>query len=65
MSSSLSSSILATLVRGAEAVEEMQERDARFQRRGLRDQREILRLLHRVAEQSMAQPVARAAMTSL
>ena len=35
------------LMRGAEAVEEMQERHARFQRRHLRDQRAIVRLLHR------------------
>ena len=32
---------------------------------GLRDQREVLRFLHRFAEQSIAQPVARAAITSL
>ena len=51
-------------VRGAEAVEEMEERNAGFERRRLRDQREILRLLHR-GRASIAQPVARAAMTSL
>ena len=34
-------------VRGAESVEEMQERHARFQRRHLREQRAIMRLLHR------------------
>ena len=38
---------LVELVRGPEAVEEMQERDARLQRRGLRDQRGVVRLLHR------------------
>ena len=37
---------LRDLVRRAEAVEEMEERDARLERRGLRDQREVLRLLH-------------------
>ena len=39
------------LVRGAEAVEEMQERNARLQRRGLRDQRRIVGLLHRSGRQ--------------
>lgn len=35
------------LVRGAEPVEEMDDRDARGERRRLRDEREIVRLLHR------------------
>ena len=38
---------LVDLVRGAEAVEEVQERHPRPQRRGVRDQREVLRFLHR------------------
>ena len=38
---------LVDLVRGAEAVEEMEERDPRPQRRGMRDQREVVRLLDR------------------
>ena len=36
------------LVRGAEAVEEVNERDARFERGGLRDQRAVHRFLNRV-----------------
>ena len=39
------------LVRGAESVEEMQERDARCERRGLRDQRRVVRLLHRAGRE--------------
>ena len=35
------------LVRGAEAVEEVQERHPRLERRGLRDQRQVVRLLDR------------------
>ena len=42
---------LVELVRGAEPVEEMQERDARLERRGLRDQRRVVRLLHRAGGQ--------------
>ena len=38
-------------VAGAEAVEEMQERHARGERRDLRHQREIVRLLHRTRGQ--------------
>ena len=33
-------------MRGAEAIEEMQKRNARLQRGGMRDEREILRFLH-------------------
>ena len=47
-SSSLSSSIFADLVRGPEAVEEMQERNARFQRGSMSNRRQIVRLLNRV-----------------
>ena len=35
------------LVRGPKAVEEMKERDSRFERRGVSDHGEIVRLLHR------------------
>ena len=42
---------LGDFVRGAEAVEEMQERDARFQRGGLRDQRHVHDFLHRIRGQ--------------
>ncbi len=38
---------LVDLVRGPEAVEEMEERDPRPQRGGMRDQREVVRLLDR------------------
>ncbi len=38
---------LRHLVRRAKAIEEVQERYARFQRRGVGDGREVLRLLHR------------------
>ncbi len=38
---------LVDLVRGAKAVEEMDERDARLEGRGLSDQGEIVRFLHR------------------
>ena len=38
---------LRNLVRGAEAVEEVQERNARFERGRLGDQRKVHRLLHR------------------
>ena len=51
------------LVRGAEAVEEMQERHAQFKRGHLRDQRHIVRLLHRCGG-SNANPVGRVAITS-
>ena len=37
---------LGDFVRGAEAVEEMHERNARFERGRLRNQREIHRFLH-------------------
>jgi hypothetical protein len=37
---------LRDLVRSAEPIEEMQKRNARFQRRGVRDQCQVLRLLH-------------------
>ena len=37
---------LRDLVRRAEAVEEMQKRNARFERGGVRDERKILRFLH-------------------
>ncbi len=39
---------LGNFVRGAEAIEEMQEGNARLQRRGVRDQRQVHRLLHGV-----------------
>src|ERR1039458_4913378 len=39
---------LGNFMRGAEAIEEMQEGNARLQRRGMRDQRQVYRLLHRV-----------------
>ena len=42
---------LGDFVRGAESVEEMQEGNARLQRRGMRDQRQVHRLLHRVRRQ--------------
>jgi hypothetical protein len=42
---------LVQLVRGAEAVEKVQERDARFERSSLGDRREILRLLHGIGGQ--------------
>ena len=35
------------LMRGAEAIEEVHERDARLERRGVGDEREVVRLLHR------------------
>ena len=56
---------LAELVGGAEPVEEVQER-ARVLRSvaACATQREVLRLLHRLEEQSIAKPVVRAAMTS-
>ena len=38
---------LRDLVRRAEAVEEVQERNARLERRRVRDRREVVRLLHR------------------
>src|SRR5664279_4284007 len=38
-------------MRGAEAIEEMQEGYARLQRRGVRNQRQVHRLLHRVRRQ--------------
>ena len=63
-SSSRSVLDLADLVRGAEAVEEVQERDPRLQGSGLGDQGEVVRLLHGVgAEQGEAG--AAAAITSL
>ena len=46
-SSSSSSAILFDLVASAEAVEEVQERHPRPQRRGVGDEREVVRLLHR------------------
>ena len=52
------------LVRSAKSIEEMQKRNSRFERGSVRDQGEILCFLDR-AEQSIAQPVARAAITSL
>ena len=45
---------LRHLVRGAEAVEEMDHRNAPCQRRRLRDQREVLRLLRRVGGEQRA-----------
>ena len=39
---------LVDFVRSAEAVEEMQERDAGFERRRMRDQRQVHRFLNRV-----------------
>ena len=42
---------LGNFVRGAEAVEEMQEGNARFQRRGVRDQRQVHGFLYRVGRQ--------------
>ena len=42
---------LGDLVRGAEAVEEVQERNARFERGGLRDERQVHDFLHRVGSQ--------------
>jgi hypothetical protein len=36
---------LGDLMRGAEAVEEMQERDCRFARRGMSDRRQVVRFL--------------------
>ena len=47
MSSSLELLDRVQLVRGAEAVEEVQERDPRSQRRGVRDEREVVGFLHR------------------
>src|SRR5690606_41443224 len=41
---------LVDLVRGAEAVEDVQERHARFERRRLRDEREVHHFLHRVRD---------------
>ena len=38
---------LLQLVRRAEPVEEMEERHARLERRGVRDERQVLRFLHR------------------
>ena len=55
---------MVDLVRGAEAVEEVEERHPAAQRGGVGDQREVVGLLHR-AEHSMANPVVRAAITSL
>ncbi len=54
---------LAHFVRRAEAVEEMEERHARFERGGLCDQRQSCASCTEL-EQSMAHPVERAAMTS-
>ena len=42
---------LGNFMRGAEAVEEMQEGNARLQGGGVRDQRQVHRLLHRVRRQ--------------
>jgi hypothetical protein len=42
---------LANLVAGAKAIKHMQKRHARLQGAGLRDQREVHHLLHRVGEQ--------------
>jgi len=38
-------------VRGAEAVEEVNERDAGLERGGLRNQRQVVRFLHRIRRQ--------------
>ena len=51
------------LVRGPEAVEEMEERHARLKRRRLRDQCRIMGFLH-VGQEMSAKPVVRAVMTS-
>ena len=56
---------LRHLVRGAEAVEEVQERHARLERGGLGDQREVHRLPAPSWRRACAKPVARAAITSL
>ena len=42
---------LGDLVRSAEAIEEMQERNARLQGRGVRDQRHVHGFLHRIGRQ--------------
>ena len=42
---------LVQFVRGAESIEEMQERNPRFERRGLRDESEIAGFLHGVGRQ--------------
>ena len=55
---------LGDFVRGAEAVEEMQEGDARFQGGGLGDERHVHHFLHRVRGQHAEAGGARA-ITSL
>ena len=63
-SSSSSAAHLRHLVRGAEAVEEVQERDARRERRGVRDAGEVRAPPAPSRSASMAKPVWRAAITS-
>ena len=64
MVSSLMGIDLADFVRCAEAVEEMDERNARFERGDLRNERQIERLPARSWKQSIAHPVERHAITS-